>query len=63
VAGADGSALGEGRFAAVVKREAGQPAAAFVRRVAATVTKFRGERPLSEDVTLLTLGRLSGDKS
>jgi serine phosphatase RsbU (regulator of sigma subunit) len=63
VAGADGSALGEGRFAAVVKREAGQPAAAFVRRVAATVKKFRGERPLSEDVTLLTLGRLSGDKS
>jgi serine phosphatase RsbU (regulator of sigma subunit) len=60
VTGADGSALGEGRFAGVVKREARQPAAAFVRRVAATVKKFRGERPLSEDVTLLTLGRLPG---
>jgi hypothetical protein len=24
------------------------------------VKKFRGERPLSEDVTLLTLGRLPG---
>jgi serine phosphatase RsbU (regulator of sigma subunit) len=63
VTGADGSALGESRFAAVVKRETGQPAAAFVRRVAATVKKFRGERPLSEDVTLLTLGRLSGGPS
>jgi sigma-B regulation protein RsbU (phosphoserine phosphatase) len=63
VTGADGSALGEGRFAAVVKREAHQPAATFVRRVAATVKKFRGDLPLSEDVTLLTLGRLSEEST
>jgi serine phosphatase RsbU (regulator of sigma subunit) len=58
VTGADGSLLGESRFAALVKREAGQGAEAFVKRVAATVRKFMGEARLSEDVTLLTLGRL-----
>ena len=58
--GADGSALGDNRFAGLVKREAAQPAEAFVRRVAATVRKFVGAGPLSEDVTLLTLGRLAG---
>jgi serine phosphatase RsbU (regulator of sigma subunit) len=62
VAGADGSALGENRFAAVVKREAHHPAPVFVRRVAATVKKFRGKRDLSEDVTLLTLGRQDGSR-
>ena len=50
-------------LAAVVKREAHQPAATFVRRVAATVKKFRGDLPLSEDVTLLTLGRLSEEST
>jgi len=58
VTGADGSALGEARFAGLVKREAGQGADGFVRRVAATVRKFVGDGRLSEDVTLLTLGRL-----
>ena len=58
VTGADGTTLDEERFVALVKREAGNPAALFVRRVAAVVRKFRGERPLSDDVTLLTLGRL-----
>jgi serine phosphatase RsbU (regulator of sigma subunit) len=60
VTGADGSQLGEARFAALIKREGGQPADAFVRRVAATVKKFVGDKKLSEDVTLLTLGRLGG---
>ena len=58
VTGADGSALGEARFAGLVKREGGQGADVFVRRVAATVRKFVGDGRLSEDVTLLTLGRL-----
>ena len=58
VTGADGSALGESRFAGLVKREAGQGAEGFVKRVAATVRKFVGDGRLSEDVTLLTLGRL-----
>ncbi|HZL99171.1 MAG TPA: PP2C family protein-serine/threonine phosphatase [Planctomycetota bacterium] len=58
ITGADGSALGEARFAGLVKREAGQPAEGFVKRVAATIRKFVGDRPLNEDVTLLTLGRL-----
>jgi serine phosphatase RsbU (regulator of sigma subunit) len=58
ITGADGSALGEARFAGLVKREAGQPAEGSVKRVAATIRKFVGERPLGEDVTLLTLGRL-----
>ena len=57
VTGADGSALGEARFAGLVKREAGQGADAFVRRVASTVRKFVGDGRLSDDVTLLTLGR------
>jgi serine phosphatase RsbU (regulator of sigma subunit) len=61
VVGADGSDLGEKRFAALVKREATHPADQFVRRVAATIKKFRGEQALSEDVTLLTLGRLGGE--
>jgi len=58
VTGADGSQLGEPRFAGLVKREAGHPAEVFVQRVAATVRKFAGDRALSGDVTLLTLGRL-----
>jgi len=58
VQGADGTALGEERFVALVRREAGHPAEAFVARMAALVRKFRGEAPLNEGVTLLTLGRL-----
>jgi sigma-B regulation protein RsbU (phosphoserine phosphatase) len=61
VVGADGSALGDKRFAGLIKREAGHPASQFVRRIAATVKKFRGEVALSEDVTLLTLGRLADE--
>ncbi|MGQ0553038.1 MAG: PP2C family protein-serine/threonine phosphatase [Planctomycetota bacterium] len=57
VTGGKGEALGEERFAALVRREAGHPAALVLRRIAATVTKFRGDAALTEDVTLLTLGR------
>ena len=60
ITGADGSQLGEARFAGLVKREAGQTAELFVRRVAATVKKFVGDGRLSDDVTLLTLGRRNG---
>jgi serine phosphatase RsbU (regulator of sigma subunit) len=59
VTGAEGDELGEERFAGLVRREAVHPAALFVRRMAALVKKFRGEQPLTEDVTLLSLGRLS----
>ena len=58
VNGADGSALGEERFAALVRREAVHPAETFTARMAAIVRKFRGEAPLTDSVTLLTLGRL-----
>jgi sigma-B regulation protein RsbU (phosphoserine phosphatase) len=58
VNGADGSALGEERFAALVRREAAHPAETFTARMAAIVRKFRGEAPLTDSVTLLTLGRL-----
>jgi serine phosphatase RsbU (regulator of sigma subunit) len=60
VTGAEGEALGEERFAGLVRREAVHPAGLFVRRMAALVKKFRGEQPLTEDVTLLSLGRLEG---
>lgn len=58
VHGADGTPLGEERFVALVRREAAHPAEVFVSRMAAIVTRFRGEAPLNEGVTLLTLGRL-----
>jgi len=57
VTGAEGDELGEERFANLVRREAVHPAALFVRRMAALVKKFRAEQPLTEDVTLLSLGR------
>ncbi len=62
VANAEGAELGEERFANLVRREAVHPAALFVRRMAALVKKFRGEQPLTEDVTLLSLGRQAGDE-
>lgn len=57
VNGEGGAPLGEERFAALVKREAGHPAPVFVKRMAALVAKFRGEAPCNEDVTLLALSR------
>jgi serine phosphatase RsbU (regulator of sigma subunit) len=63
VTGADGKPLGERRFLALVKREAGHAAALFTKRVAATIKKFRGETTPSEDVTLLTLGRQASGRS
>jgi serine phosphatase RsbU (regulator of sigma subunit) len=59
VSAADGTPLGEERFAALVKREAAHPAALFVDRVAAIIRKFRGEGAPADGVTLLTLGRLT----
>jgi len=58
VNGADGSTLGEERFAALVRREAVHPAETFTARMGATIRKFRGEAPITDSVTLLTLGRL-----
>jgi serine phosphatase RsbU (regulator of sigma subunit) len=58
VNGADGSTLGEERFAALARREAVHPAETFTARMGATIRKFRGEAPITDSVTLLTLGRL-----
>jgi serine phosphatase RsbU (regulator of sigma subunit) len=57
LSGADGHVLGENRFAALVKREAGQPADQMVQRIGATMRKFRGRENLGPEVTLLAIGR------
>lgn len=57
---AQGQALGEERFVALVKREAGHPAQAFAVRLQALLKKFRAEAPPTEGVALLTLGRQAG---
>ncbi len=60
IMGRQGKPLGEKRWMGLVKREAGFKSETFVRRVVATLEKFRGKKPLPSDTTLLTLGRPGG---
>jgi len=57
LSGGEGQVLGEERFAALVRREAGKDVQLMMKRMDATLRKFRGRPELGPEVTMLSIGR------
>lgn len=57
---AEGTELGEERFATLVAKHAGKISEAFCQLLGAELERFRGEAPLEDDVVVVTLKRRAG---